>query len=390
MTRGNVKAEQINNQCDVLRDFGEILSKNEMADILTAHFRDTVYRNGCVFGAYNGVKYCIYFKNVSYLGAPHPLFKKRIQIGENFKEIYEDNEAQGVQTLLVGVYRYGDVLLFVDFDAEGYAKRKAHNSSAHVYTLDLRNGLQFGLFQKKDANENTITVFTTQNVERYLQSKTGGTADLRFGFIKILDEFYTSLPKYWHGISAYREMMDAGFNNALQSEWPGFYHEFKLEQYIGSHAVSGFIQYRQNKKKGEIDLDLFFPVEDAYGDLKAHSNGSGGIQGNDWDTVMNIVEHRSVFYIVCNHDTEPDREHGHEVTVFWNTQLHKKHLHSYAEKMKNSVSLTSYCVLEINRFNKQYLKIFRQGHNADGKPRKPKISISNRDIGNFLIHQMIF
>lgn len=288
------------------------------------------------------------------------------------------------------MYKYKNIVLFVDFDIAKYVENKAHNSSAHVYTIDLKNGLLFGIFQKEDANKNIITTFTPENVEKYLQSKTGVVVDLRLDFIALLDDFYMGLPKRWEGIAAYQEMISSGFNNAYQPEWPGFYQEFKLDEFIKSNNVSKTIQYRQNKKKGDIDLDLFFPRVKAFGDLKAHSNGSTGIQGNDWDTIMNVIKDNSVYYVVCNHDTEHDRDHGNEVTIFWNTQLGKEDLLSYANKMKNSVTLTSYYILEINRFNKQYLDVFHQGHNSDGSPRNPKISIKNKNIGNFLIHQVNF
>ncbi len=391
MTYSNIKVEQICDNYEVIEDYGEILNKKEVKEILLKHFKNTIYKKGCLYGEKSGIKYCIYFKNVSYLGTPHPFFKKRIQIGDNFKEIYKENEKNGVKTLLIGVYKYKKTLLFVDFDTTKYVTNKSHNSSAHVYTIDLKNGLLFGIFQKEDVRKNLITVFTPDNVEKYLESKIIGGVDLRLGFISILDDFYTSLSKYWLGIDAYQEMIDAHFNNAYQPEWPGFYHEYKLDKYIKEHpGTSEDIQYKQNKKAGEIDLDLFFPKVNTYGDLKAHSNESTGIQGNDWDTIMSVLESDSVYYIVLNHNTEKDRDHGNEVAIFWNTKLGKENLLSYASKMKHAVSLTSYYILEINKFNKQYLDVFHQGHNSDGSPRNPKIQIKEKNIGNFLIHQMEF
>ncbi len=391
MNYSNIKVEQINENYEVVEDYGEILSKNEMVEILLKNFKTTEYKDGCLYGEKSGKKYCIYFKNISYLGTPHPVFKKRIQIGDNFKDVHRENVEKGIQTLLLGVYKYKRTLLFVDFDITKYATNKAHNSSAHVYTLDFKNGLLFGVFQKEDMNKNLITVFTPENVKCYLTSKMVGGVDLRLKFIAILDNFYTNLSKNWHGISAYKEMINAKFNNAYQPEWPGFYHEYKLDEYIKNHPASNNdIQYKQNKKTGEIDLDLFFPQVNTYGDLKAHSNDSGGIQGNDWDTIMSVIDKNSVYYVVLNHDTERDRDHNYEVTIFWNTQLGKDNLLSYANKMKNSVKLTSYYVLEINRFNKQYLDVFHQGHNSDGSPRNPKIQIKSKNINNFLIHQMEF
>lgn len=391
MLYSNIKVEQITDKYEVVEDYGEILTKNEMKDILLENFTNTEYKNGCLYGEKSGHKYCVYFKNVSYLGTPHPFFKKRIQIGDNFKDIYTENQNNGIQTLLLGIYKYKNTLLFVDFDITKYVTNKSHNSSAHVYTIDLKNGLLFGIFQKEDIRKNIITVFTPENIEKYLDSKIIGDVDLRLDFITVLDDFYETLSKEWFGVDAYQEMIDAHFNNALQPEWPGFYHEYKLDEYIKAHpGTEEDIQYRQNKKSGAIDLDLFFPKVDTYGDLKAHSNESSGIQGNDWDTVMKVLQSDSLYYIVLNHDTEKDRDHRNKVAIFWNTKLGKVNLLSYANKMKYSVKLTSYYVLEINKFNKQYLDVFHQGHNSDGSPRNPKIQIKNKNIGNFLIHQMEF
>lgn len=390
MRQGNAEVEQVTTEFEVVNDYGEILTKREMADVLCKYFPDSEYRNGCIYGNYNSDEYCIYFKNVSYLGNPHPYFKKRIQIGKDFKSLYRENQSKGIITLLIGVYSYKSTLLFIDFDAEKYAHRKANNSSAHVYTIDLKNGLMFGIFQKIDFNKNIVTVFNTSNINKYLISKTHVDIDLRLGFISVLDDFFDQLPKDWNGKDCYKEMYDAKFNNALQPEWPGFYYEFKLSNYIKQHDLQKMISYSQNKKKGDIDLDLYFPHIAAYGDLKAHSNESGGIQGNDWDTVMSVLEKTSIYYIVCNHDTEKDINHNSEVTVFWNTLLKKENLLSYAKKMKHSVHLTSFEILEINKYNKKYLSVFEQGRNSNGKPRPPKISIADRNIKNFLIYQKKF
>ena len=386
MNYGNVKVEQVNSKFEVVNDYGEILTKKELVKLLCNSFKSSNYIGECIYGDYNNNKYCIYFKNISYLGNPHPLFKKRIQIGDSFKTIYSQNEIKGITTLLVGVYSYKDTVMFVDFDTEKYSKRKAHNSSAHVYTIDLKNGLMHGIFQKIDANGNIVTVFSPSNVEKYLNSKFDNTIDLRLDFISVLEKFFACVPKIWKGKDCYQEMVHAKFNNALQPEWPGFYYEFKLNNFLIDNNFGEIIQYSQNKKKGDIDLDLYFPQINAYDDLKAHSNDSTGIQGNDWDTVMSVLEKTSIYYIVCNHDTEKDSAHNNEVTIFWNTLLNKKDLLSYAKKMKNSVTLTSFEVLEINKFNKKYLSVFEQGINSNGKPRAPKISIAKKNIKNFLIY----
>ena len=105
---------------------------------------------------------------------------------------------------------------------------------------------------------------------------------------------------------------------------------------------------------------------------------------------MTVIENDSIYYVVVNHDTERDRDHDNKVTMFWNQQLGKENLLSYANKMKHSVKLTSYYVLEFNKQNKDFLDEFNQGHNSDGNPRQKKIQIKKKNIDKFLIHQMEF
>ena len=243
MKLSNIKVDQIAENYEVVEDNGEILTRDEMVSLFNQYFKGLEYRDGCMYGWYNGKPYCIYFKNISYLGTPHPFFKKRIQIGDNFKDVYADNRSKGITTLLMGVYKYKSTVLFVDFDVTKYATRKAHNSSAHVYTIDLKNGLLFGIFQKEDFNKNIITVFNTDNVEKYLRSKFEKGIDLRLEFIAFLDEFFAHLPKNWNGADCYREMHDAGFNNALQPDWPGFYLEYRLQKFIKEQNAAHVVKY---------------------------------------------------------------------------------------------------------------------------------------------------
>ena len=75
MTYSNIKVDQINDNYEVVQDYGEILTINEMKVIMQSYFRDTKYENGCLYGENLGRRYCVYFKNVSYLVTPHPFFK---------------------------------------------------------------------------------------------------------------------------------------------------------------------------------------------------------------------------------------------------------------------------------------------------------------------------
>lgn len=390
MRLSNINVEQIDYDNSVVFDKGEILSNSEIKKILVSKFDNVSEKGNYIYGQFQNNKYCLFFKNISYLGTPHPLFKKRIQISLDFKKIYEINKLQNIATLIIGVYKYKDTLLFCDFDAKTYINNKAHNSSAHVYTIDLLNGKRNGIFIKNDIRGNIITVFDEEHIIDYLSYKFNTVESSGVEVFDTLDEFFASMVKEWHGIECYMEMIQNNFANKFQPEWPGFYLEYKLSKYLDENHKTDIICYSQNKKKGDIDLDLYFPKLGFYGDLKAHSSVSNAIQGNDYETIMELLEMQSIYYIVCNHDTVKDKDCGYEVTEFWNAQQNKSDKHSYGNKMKNKVILKGYQILELNKYNKEYLNIFNQGKNSDGKPRNPKIMISEKNIGNFLVHFIDF
>ena len=291
---------------------------------------------------------------------------------------------------MIGVYKYKDTILFCDFDTSKYINNKSHNSSAHIYTIDLLNGVRNGIFKKKDYRNNIITVFNENNVNKFLEMKLNVSSTTGVEVFDTLDEFFVSMFKEWFGIECYMEMIENGFNNKFQPEWPGFYLEYKLEKYLEKNHKTDIIRYCQNKKNGDVDLDLYFPKLGMYGDLKTHSLNSNAIQGNDYNTIMDLIEKQSVYYIVCSHETEKDKNHGFVVTEFWNRAQNKTDLHSYGNKMKYSVKITKYYILEINKYNKKYLEIFKQGKNSDGKSREPKIMIPDKYIENFLVHIVEF
>ena len=184
-------------------------------------------------------------------------------------------------------------------------------------------------------------------------------------------------------------MINADYRNKHQPEWPGFFLEYEFERYLFQNDKTEVIEYAQDKSKNGIDLDLFFPRIEMYGDLKAHSSNSRSIQGNDLRTITSIINDRRkanhIFYIVCEHDTEKDSEYGYEVTRFWNKSQGKTDLMSYNKRMKNNVTLTHAYIFDINAANEKYLTVFKQGLNSNGKPREPKIMIEHDLFSHFMI-----
>jgi hypothetical protein len=207
-----------------------------------------------------------------------------------------------------------------------------------------------------------------------------------------IERFFLNEARKWHGTTCYQEMIDSNYNNKFQPEWVGFYLEYRFQVFLDKNKLQNKIIYCQNKSKGEIDLDLYFPSIESYGDLKAHSSHSRGIQGNDLSTILSIIEKpeldNHIYYVVCEHLTEKDSEFNYEVTNYWNKAQNKTDLFSYSKKMKNNVTLKTIYILDINYYNKSKLSIFRQGKNSNGKPREPKIMIEHDKIKEFLIHKI--
>ncbi len=389
MKKSNIKVEQIYNG-KVVEDYGEILSKSELQYIIKSFFPSLKLQNNYLYGNHRGKDYCLFFKNVSYLGNPHPIFKKRIQLPLSFKSIYEKNKINNIETLVIGVYKYKDNILFCDFNTNTYINRKSHNSSAHVYTIDLMNGERNGIFTKRDIRGNEITVFNPVNTINYLDKKLLDKENTTIEIFDTFDEFFNHMSKEWFGLEVYADMIENNYRNKFQPEWPGFYLEYKLEQYLENTNKGGIITFYQDRTNGGIDLDLRFPKLGFFGDLKMHSINSGGIQGNDYETIMKLLEKQSVYYIVANHETEKDKDHNNIVTKYWNKLQNKTSLFSYSDKMKYSIKMKSYYVLELNKYNKKYIDVYKQGKNSDGSTRKPKICISMKNINNFLVHTIEF
>lgn len=391
MRYGTVAVDQVCTDGKIVSDYGEILCPGELLKYTAEYFECARNQGGTVTGEFRGKKYAVFLKNISYLGTPHPYFKKRIQIPKEFKYFYANYTEQGYEVLLIGVYKYKDNLLFCDFNTETYIGNELNNSSAHVYAIDLAHATTKGIFQKTDFFGNEITVFRADYAAVYLEDKFGTHQGIHLEITDVVDDFFDRIPKEWNGIQCYREMIDAQYHHKFQSEWTGYYLEFLLEQYIRENGHKGLIQYAQDKSDGGIDLDLYFPTIGSYGDLKAHSLSSDAIQGNDWDMVHRLLEQgESIYYIVCDHDTFKDKEYDYEVTRFWNKAKNKANPLSYANRMKHHVILKGYCILEINPNNAKYLSQFKQGRNSNGKPRNPKIMIAKKNLGNFLIHNKIF
>lgn len=377
------KTEQIYKR-KVVIDFDEKLSVSDIYNILSQSLEIENKKNPFVC-TIDGVKIRLLIKQITYLGNPHKIYKKRIQISSGWQELLKDEN-----TFLLGVYKYKDTILYSYFNKENFVKRITNNSSAHISTFDLLKAEEDGIFTKKDIRGNFITAIKQNKIKDFLKSLIK-KEKIYSKDVLLFEDFKKQLKKNYHGKECYQEMIRNNYSQKFQPEWAGFFLEYKFQFFLEEDINRKMIcKYQTNKKKGTIDLDLNFN-DDFLGDLKTHSNGSNAILGNDTENINKTLElYGKLWYIVFNHDTEKDDKYNFEVTKFWNLAQNKNNLMSYSKKMKNNITFTDFKILEINNYNKQHLSDFNQGKNSNQKERKPKIKISNKDINNFLIYHSDF
>lgn len=410
----NNNIQQVNEYGQIEYGVDESLSTSELYNVLYSYFPNISYdkKYKLICGEYKNKSYTIRVKNITYLGNPHPSFKKRIQIANDLKEFYNLSIKLKKHPILLGVYSYCGNIVFCEFAINNFINKGANNSSAHVYASDIQNAVIDDYFQKVDGFGNRITAFSPIAINNVLneilnipyESKRDVVANeknknIKSQFSKVtinkLSDFFSNQNKTWLGMDCYDEMCKDNYKNKFQAEWAGFYLEYKMEKYVNDEHIEDYIKILHNKKNKQIDLDLFFKDINSFGDLKMHSEESRGIQGNDKSTIFSILNSKKyynhIYYIVCEHSTIKDSTCGYVVTKFWNRLKCKNkkviNLMSYSARMKNRVTIRKWMILDINNDNKNYLTIYKQGLNSNGKPRKPKIMVESDNIKKFSIYE---
>jgi hypothetical protein len=337
-------------------------------------------------------------KQVTHLGKPHPRFKKRIQIPPRWLEVHEKASAEGLTTRFVGIYHFGPVTIFVDFDPSTFLLRKANNSAAHVSTNDLYQAQVAGKFSRVDRNGNRLTSVRADRFASYLRN--GGLPSAPW--IEVFRAFNAGFLKtgQLQAINAVKEMHAASWPDRFQSEWPGFYLEFRLDSFLCQRNLQHVVKYQKNKKKAEYDYDLLFYRSPGrisyYGDLKASDVATCEAPGNDANTLARCLKKfRRFWYVIYEHETTCARDKGDIATRAWN-ELRRSLGHkpkgrysplSYKSRFKESVRFVKMSILELNQANaSMVLGEFKQGRQPDGASRALKVMIKKRNIDNFLIY----
>lgn len=334
---------------------------------------------------------------VTYLSNPHPLFKKRLQLKQWFKDFYKEYSSKPRSSVhLLGVYHYEGLFLFVDFKTSDYIGRKLNSSAAHVYTNDLYQGLSLGIFEKIDRNGNHITVLTSRTLKNFL---CGEKSENRI--FSLFQRFNSRFcfGRWIFADEAISEMKKSNWYQWRGTEWPGWFLEYKFDAFIVAENCQGEMVYIGNikdKNQKLLDFDIFFPKANYYGDLKASDIDKSEAPGNDQKNVLEAINrYEKLWYVIYEHKTEKDSAHQNEMAVkrmkLLGESLKPGEKISYSEKMKHSVEFLQMEIFELNRINlNETLSAFNQGRQSDGKKRKPKFLINKKNIDNFIVFSYKF
>lgn len=396
MAKQSQKSEQITSSLSVVYDYDQTMRKT--IDFETA-FRDALgnievvkYENHNVY-KYTNNNHDTYFLTgaITWLNKPHPLFKKRLQLKDWYRDVYEEYiQMENTDVRIVGVYRYDGMHIFVEFNLEDYMGNKLNNSSAHVYSNDLYQALKNDYFRKKDQNGNTITTIASKNFKKYIDGeiKENNIFEL---FNKFNKDFFFG--KWITAVSAIEEMKSKNWYQWKGTEWAGWFLEYEANEFLEKEQCLNTMIYIGNKKSDDtLDFDLYFENEDFYGDLKASDINKNEVILNDQNSILEAInDYGKLWYVIYEHDTKKDTEYGSVMAKARMKLIGKPYKEgskiSYKDRMKHSVNFKKMEILELNSINMhEILKEFNQGRNSDGNDRKPKFKINKKDIDNFTIY----
>lgn len=342
----------------------------------------------------------ILYRALTYLGNPHPIFKKRSQFPDWFQDYYIETKKEHPEhdVRLIGIYHYEGNIVFVDFKTDTYMNHGLHNSSAHIYTNDLLQGMTYGVFEKVDQNGNTVTAIRKDRFRDYIL----GIKHHDNNLFELFRQFNCGYPfGIWlYALDAIKKMHQDKWQQWRQTEWAGWFLEYKFDDFIKKNHLEKQMRYvgSSNKGEGELDFDIRFDEADFYGDLKASDISKPEAPGNDQRSLTEcIYRYDKFWYVIYEHETLKDKDRAFEATIARNTFLNaqdptrKNDLMSYANNMKHSVKFKKMYIVELNRINyREALKDFHQGHQPDGSPRAPKFNINKKNIDNFVVFRYTY
>lgn len=337
----------------------------------------------------NNVKHYFLTASVTWLGNPHPSFKKRLQLKNWYKDFYQKNkDKNNIKIHLIGLYHYEKNIIFVEFKLQDYIDKEMNNSSAHVYSNDLYQAMINPYFTKKDTKNNTITTITKKNFKNYIEDNLE-----EYAIQKIFDKFNQKFQfcEWIKADNAIKEMKENNWYSWKQAEWAGWFLEYKVDKFLKEENYQKIVIYVGDQKNSNYDFDLYFKEDIFYGDLKASDISKKEVLGNDKKNVVEVIKkYKKLWYIIYEHQTKKDIDHNSEMAIERMKLIGKEYKEgeeiSYKERMKHSVKFEKMRIIEVNEINMNYiLQDFQQGRQPTGEKRNVKIKINKNYLDNFLI-----
>ena len=326
----NLKSQQLRSDLSLEIDFDQTLTQTQIKEKLTEilgkeNCSEEIIANRKVFVYLNddGIKQVLLFANISYLGGDgaHPIFKKRIQLQMSFKDVALDVSSKtNYFVRFLGVYHYKGNIAFVDFVKDSYLKKKMHNSTAHVYVNDLYQGMKNGVFKKIDKNNNLLYVVRYTKLKDYLNDNIVVQNKITKIF-ELFTNFNYGFPfgQWLEAIKCVEEMRNKSWSQWAQSEWAGWFLEYRFYIYTKENNTDSYCKYIRQKGQSDLDFDLWFNEVSFFGDLKSESLSSSAILGNDKASVLEAINTYDKFwYVVYEHDTIKDKDKNYEASKFIN------------------------------------------------------------------------
>lgn len=405
----NVDSEQITLDKNILIAQDQPLSPREMMSCLIEDLGEenckiiNFGKSKLVLEYKEGSKrYHLLVRSCTYLGNPHPIFKKRVQFPLWFNEYCRKMQDTDVEVRYLGVYHYsqenyGKNIIYIDFDKETYLKKKGHNSSAHVYINDLYQSLIYGIFSKEDKKGNNITAIRRDKLSFYLKKTKEYYGNELFDLFRQFNNGFT-FGQWLNALDAIKEMYTNGWQQWRQAEWAGWFLEYRFNKFTIDNNVTNKMRYvgSSNKGDGNLDFDIRFEQDDFYGDLKASDVSKNETPGNDQRNFVEcIYRYDKFWYVIYEHETVKDSsEPGYHATIDRNRFIksvdpkYNKDEMSYSSRMKKRVRFVKMTILELNRVNfRKALTDFLQGKQPSGEARNPKFNINKSTLkdDNFVV-----
>lgn len=407
-------SDQIDEKLDFFEGEDIKLDRQQILSIFTSQFIESQIKvekygsNNVPYINYDGKRVYFLLKNVTYLGNPHPLYKKRIQLSKWYPNFVSQKHKEGHRVHIWGIYSTKSSFINVDFEIDGYINGKFNNSSAHVAVNDLYIGFREGYFSKKDKFNNKINIIAIENIEEYLSLKYN--ENHKYDLVQESSKYHVfgdfhkfnltlGFGEWINSGTAIRTMHKEKSVNWKQTEWAGWYLEHKFEIYCRTHISKSNIIYLDGKMNNDhtLDFDLWFERNNHYGDLKASSIDVNSVLLNDKNSVDKAIQDfGKIWYVIYEHETILDRNVGTDflATKDRNTYINENavnsklnDLYSYKKKMKNKIKFKKMIIIEVNKVNIDYLfDDFAQGRQATGTARELKYMMKKRNIENFTIY----